>query len=104
MESKFKDFPTIKCGRYEVTVDVNDVILYNGKCYQIITKGVGRSDEAGRRSPALIAKRTFAQLKKEGLVYTNDMLKDAAKKKYRIDDCEFWIFQINEIHNSPADN
>ena len=53
----------VKCGRREYDVTENDVVLYNGSCYQIITKNTGSGwDEY----PVILAKAKAVKLIKEG--------------------------------------
>lgn len=70
----------LKIGRSIYNIDENDIVMDNGACIQVITKMTGA---AWREHPVIMSKKLFCDLKKVGFLYTNDELKDVAKKKYR---------------------
>ena len=84
----------LKVGRDILDINEKDIILDNGACYQIITKEVGKLCET--YSP-IISKSLFSKLNKCGAVYTNEMLKKKAFKRYHINSCTFWAFDMKKL-------
>lgn len=59
----------LKCGRNEYNLTQEDRVMYNGSCYQLITRG------GGYESILVVAKSRAEKLIKEGL------LKEVERKK-----------------------
>jgi hypothetical protein len=55
----------VKCGRIEFELTEKDLVMYNGACYQIITRKVGFG---WNESTPIIAKSRAMKLIKEGLL------------------------------------
>lgn len=55
----------VKCGRREITLTEKDIIMFNGVCYQIITRKIGVRWEA---TTPIIAKAKAKELIKNGLL------------------------------------
>ena len=55
----------VKCGRREIILDEKDIIMFNGACYQIITKKIGVGWEA---TTPIIGKTKAKELIKNGLL------------------------------------
>ena len=86
-----EDAITLKVGRNVLTLGVDDLILDNGVCYQIVTKQVG----GGWNSYyPVMSKSLFNKLKKLGFVRTNSMLKENAEAKYGCVGLTYWQFNI----------
>lgn len=91
---------TLKIGRNILTLGENDLILYNGACYQIVTKEVGNGWNTYH---PVISKSLFNKLKKLSFVRTNSMLKENAEAKYKCSGLTYWQFNIfNMIENDYA--
>lgn len=84
----------LKVGRNIFEVTDNDLILDNGACYQIITKEVGTAFD---RYPPLMSKKLFSELKKCGLVFTNEALKQNATKQYGSSVVTYYKFDIQRM-------
>lgn len=69
----------LKIGRNTYNIDENDIVMDNGACIQVITKMTGA---AWREHPVIMSKKLFCDLRKVGFLYTDEELKDVAKKKY----------------------
>lgn len=84
----------LKVGRDIIDIDNNDLILDNKACYQIITKEIGKGFN---KYPARMSKKLFNDLKKLGLVFTNEELKQDAIKRYGISSITYWKFDIERM-------
>lgn len=84
----------LKIGRNIFDIDKNDLILDNGSIYQVITKETGSGWNA---SIPVMSKKLFNNLKKTGLIFTNEELKQMAYKKYRDEQMVFWKFDIERM-------
>jgi len=82
----------LKIGRYICEIKEDDLIFDNGVCYQIITQKVGTD-----KSYPIMSKKLFNDLKKTGLIFTNDRLKLAAMNKYNDACFIFWKFDISRM-------
>lgn len=71
-------------------IDENNLILDNKKCYQIITEGTINS------TVIRLPKKMFKQYKLNGLIYTNDNLKELAKQKF-FGDCILYRFDATKM-------
>lgn len=71
-------------------VNEEHLILDNKKCYQIITPYT--LNPTAIRLP----KKMFKLYKSEGLIYTNDNLKELARKDF-FGDCDLYRFDIEKI-------
>jgi hypothetical protein len=72
----------IKCGREEFDLTAQDEILFNGACYQIITRrtGIGLNSYIPK-----IAKTTASKMIKNGeLVFCRKYIKDSECDIYKI--------------------
>lgn len=76
-----------------IQLNENDLILYNGACYQIVTKSVR---EGWYSYPAIINKLLFEKLKELDIVYTNEELDKLAKNQYIID-CTLYKVDIKKL-------
>jgi hypothetical protein len=87
----------MKFGRNIVNIGETDLILDNGACYQIVTSAVGGF---GKEVHPIVSKVLFRQLKTCGMVYTNETLKELARKHYRAadDSCTYWKFNMEVIN------
>lgn len=84
----------LKVGRNILDIDENDLILDNGACYQIITKRIGFGFN---ESIPVMSKKLFADLKKCGLIFTSEGLRQAAVEKYGNHVVAFWKFDVNQM-------
>ena len=73
---------------------MEDLILDNGACYQIITKRIGFGFN---KSAPVMSKKLFADLKKCELIFTSEGLRQAAIKKYGNSEVTFWKFNIDRM-------
>lgn len=55
----------VKCGKIEYELNGKDIVMYNGACYQIITRKVGYGWNS---SSPIIAKSKAIKLIKDGLL------------------------------------
>lgn len=70
----------IKCGRKEFEVNSSDLVMYNGACYQLVTK---RISKGWHEWPPIIAKRTAAKMIKDGImVLKNEKLDGSMRLQY----------------------
>lgn len=84
----------LKVGRNILNIDENDLILDNGACYQIVTKKIG----AGfNKSIPIISKKLFSDLKKCGLIFTNEELRQDATKRYGTMVQAYWKFNVAKM-------
>lgn len=86
----------LKVGRNILDIDKNDLILFNGACYQIITKRVRTSNPYADTS-AEMSKKLFNDLRKLGLVFTSDNLKETAREWYGMQQMELWKFDVDRM-------
>lgn len=84
----------LKVGRNVFDIDNNDLILDNGACYILVTKKVTKNYSS--HSP-IVSKKLFTDLKKCGLILTNEKLRQAAIKKYGNSVVTFWEFNIEQM-------
>lgn len=84
----------LKVGRNIIEIDDKDLILDNGACYQIITKEIGSGFE---KYPPRMSKKLFNDLKKLGLIFTSEELKQDAIKRYGISSVAYWKFDIKRM-------
>lgn len=84
----------LKVGSNILEIDKNDLILDNGMCYQIITKRVG---VGYNRSIPVMSKKMFDELKKCGLIFTTERLRQIAIKKYGNSVVTFWKFDVEQM-------
>lgn len=82
----------LKVGRNVFNIDQNDLILDNGSCYILVTQKVTKNDSSC--SPT-VSKKLFTELKKCGIIFTNEGLRKAAIKKYGNSVVTFWKFDID---------
>lgn len=69
----------IKCGSTMVPVDENDEVMFNGACYQIVTKNIGTT--CNRIAP-IISKITAKKLIREGvLLFDRNSFVDVSQVK-----------------------
>lgn len=74
----------IKCGATTVPVDENDEVMFNGGCYQIVTKNIGTT--CTRITP-IISKITAKKLIREGVLLFD--------RKSFVDVSEVAIYKFN---------
>jgi len=55
----------IKCGRVEYELNENDIVMYNGACYQLITRRVWKGFN---QTVPIISKSKAIKLIKDGLL------------------------------------
>ena len=84
----------LKIGRNTFDVNENDLLLDNGSCFQLITKGIYRDN--GYYPPKL-SKELAKKLKELDAIYTNEDLKLAAEEKYRATGVTYWKFNIEKM-------
>lgn len=84
----------LKVGRNILDIDNNDLILDNGACYQIITKEVGRGFD---KYYPVMSKKLFNDLKKCGLIFTSEGLRQTAIKRYGNSVITYWKFNVNRM-------
>jgi len=84
----------LKIGRKIFNIDDKDLILDNGSCYQLITKEIKKGFDS--YSP-IISKKLFNNLKKCGLVFTNENLKKTAMENYKYADVTYWKFNVEQM-------
>lgn len=84
----------LKIGRNVFDIDENDMILDNGACYQIITRKIVKGFDS--YSP-IMSKKLFSELKKCGLVFTNEGLTQLAKEKYKTSKVTLWKFNVEQM-------
>lgn len=83
----------LKVGRNIIELDEKDLILDNGACYQIVTKKVGGFDW----HYPIMSKKLFNDLKKLELIFTSEVLKQDAIKKYGTSVITYWKFNIERM-------
>ena len=74
----------LKCGRETFNLNEKDVIMYNGACYQLITRKV---DVGWKQSTPVVAKAKAKKLIKDGLL-TSAVLENAP---YKGEDIEYYM-------------
>ena len=84
----------LKIGRNIIEVSEKDLILDNGACYQIITQELPQGFHS--YCPHII-KKLFSELKKCGLVFTNEVLKQSATKRYGSSALTYYKFDIQQM-------
>lgn len=84
----------IKVGRNILDINENDLILDNGACYQIITKRIGFGFN---ESIPVMSKKLFSDLKKCGLIFTSEGLRQASVEKYGNCVVTFWKFDVDQM-------
>lgn len=84
----------LKVGRNIFDIDENDLILDNGACYILITKKVTKNYSSC--SPT-VSKKLFNGLKKCGLIFTSEGLRQAAIEKYGNHVMTFWKFDVDQM-------
>ena len=81
----------LKVGRNIFDIDENDLILDNGACYQIVTK---RVNVGFNESIPVMSKKLFNELRKCGLIFTSEVLRQAAEEKYKHSGLKYWKFDV----------
>lgn len=81
----------LKIGRKVFDIDKDDLILDNGACYQIVTKRVGF---VFNESIPVMSKKMFNELRKCGLIFTSEGLRQAAEEKYNHSGLKYWKFDV----------
>lgn len=84
----------LKVGRNIFDIDEKDLILDNGACYILVTKKVMKGYSKG--SPT-ISKQLFGNLKKCGLIFTCELLRQNAIEKYGNHAVTFWKFDVDRM-------
>ena len=84
----------LKVGRNILDINENDLILDNESCYQIITKRIGFGFN---ESIPVMSKKLFSDLKKCGLIFTSERLRQAAIEKYGNHLVTFWKFDVDQM-------
>lgn len=84
----------LKVGRTVFDIDRDDLILDNGSCYILVTQKVIKGYSSC--SPT-VSKKLFADLKKCGLIFTSEGLRQAAIKQYGSHVVVFWKFNIDQM-------
>lgn len=84
----------LKVGRNILDIDENDLILDNGAIYQIVTKKVGFGFN---ESIPVMSKKLFSDLKKCELIFTSELLRQAAVNKYGNHVIAYWKFNIERM-------
>lgn len=84
----------LKVGRNIFDIDEGDLILDNGACYILVTKKVMKGYSEG--SPT-VSKKLFSDLKKCGLIFTNEVLRQDTIKKYGNHVVTFWKFDVDQM-------
>lgn len=84
----------LKVGRNIFDIDENDLILDNGACYILVTKKVMK--DYSECSPT-VSKKLFNDLKKCGLIFTSEGLRQNAIKKYGNHVVAFWKFDVEQM-------
>ena len=84
----------LKVGRDRIELDDTDLVLDNGACYQIVTKKIQKGcDEYTPR----MSKKLFHDLKKLGLIFTNEELRQSAVKRYGTHVITYWKFDMEKM-------
>ena len=84
----------LKVGRDTIELDDTDLILDNGACYQIVTKKIQKGcDEYTPR----MSKKLFHDLKKLGLIFTSEELRQSAVKRYGTHVITYWKFDMGKM-------
>lgn len=81
----------LKVGRNVCDIDENDLILDNGSCYQIVTK---QNSFGLNKSIPVMSKKLFNELRKCGLVFTSEGLRQAAEEEYEHSGLKYWMFDV----------
>ena len=84
----------LKVGRNILNITEDDLILDNGSCYQIITQRIGYGFN---KDVPMMSKRLFNELRKIGLVFTNDELSRKAQKMYHSTPITLYKFDIDRM-------
>jgi hypothetical protein len=66
----------VKIGRKFYEIDESDLVMYNGVCYQLITREVGGTQPYSPR----VSDKMFKALKKQGLFMSDEETKLVEKK------------------------
>lgn len=84
----------LKVGRNILDIDENDMILDNGKCYQIITKKIRRGFDS---FTPIMSKKLFNDLEKSDLIFTSEGLRQSAINTYGSNVITFWKFNTDKM-------
>lgn len=87
----------LKVGRDTIELDDKDLILDNGACYQIVTKEIQKGYDKYHKCPPRMSKKLFHDLKKLGLVFTSEELRQSAIKRYGTHVITYWKFDIEKM-------
>ena len=81
----------IKFGRNVLEISARDAVLFNGACYQIITKEVGGGWHG---YPPIVSKKQAQEFIKKGILETDAETERLKEKHYR-DSKEIEIYRFN---------
>lgn len=87
----------LKVGRNILYISENDLILDNGKCYQIVTQPIKRGFDT---TIPKMSKKMFADLKKRELIFTNEKLRTIAVKRYGKNFMTYYKFNIEKMKSA----
>lgn len=66
----------IKCGREVYTLDKTDLIMFNGNCYQIVTKKVAQRGFNGGYPPIIAKTKARKLIKDNSIIEVNSNERD----------------------------